>query len=112
MWRVIATFETASGQVIRENVTPLAVMTPSDPDAIAIDAQGHLKITRGGCHSIAVRFLDRTATFHLTAPLGQQAVDLSTAPRANWIDDEIYGTLDASGCPYRRVRATQSFCGA
>lgn len=92
---VIAQFNDGTSR----DVTNLAVYTPADPAAIAIDGEGRLKILRRGRHTIIVRFLTEVQTTSITVPLADESLDLSAAPRQNWIDDEVLDTLEALRLP-------------
>lgn len=77
-----------------EDVTDWLVLTPADPAALAVDAQGaQVTIARRGQHVLMARFLDRVVPLQWTLPLADQPVDLSKEQRANFIDDAVLETL-------------------
>ncbi len=82
-----------------EDVTPWTVFTASDPSAIEIDDRDTATIRRRGQHVVLARFLDRIVPIRLTVPLTETPVDLSREPRSNFIDDEIYRTLEVLRVP-------------
>jgi hypothetical protein len=71
----------------------LAVFTPADPASTEVDSRGVVRVLRPGRHTIIVRFLTEVAAVQVTAPFPGEPIDLSSAPRGNWIDDEIYRAL-------------------
>jgi hypothetical protein len=74
-------------------VDGLAVYAPADPAATEVDAHGNVKVLLPGRHAIVVRFLTEAVAVQLTAAFANPPLELSAAPRGNWIDDEIHGTL-------------------
>jgi len=77
------------------DVTAWTVFTAEDPAAVKIDeAAATAKVLRRGQHTIIARFLDRVVPIRLLLPLGDVPVDLSSAARRNFIDDEILKMLD------------------
>ncbi|MEO2035660.1 MAG: S-layer protein, partial [Planctomycetaceae bacterium] len=72
------------------DVTHTTVFTAEDPSAVAIDPQtASAKLLRRGRHIVVARYLDRVVPLELIVPLADDAIDLSTSPRHNFIDDEI-----------------------
>jgi hypothetical protein len=78
----------------RRDVASQAIYTPGDPAAIEADANGRLTVHRRGRHSVVVRYLSLVRTAHVTTPLADEQIDLSAAPRFNWIDEQILQTLE------------------
>jgi Protein of unknown function (DUF1549)/Protein of unknown function (DUF1553) len=75
------------------DVTDLALYVPADSASTAVDERGRVQVLRPGRHSIVVRFLTHVQAVQVTAPQPNNSFDLATAPRNNWIDDEIYRAL-------------------
>jgi hypothetical protein len=82
-----------------EEVTRWTVFTSSDPAALEIDEQQVARVKRRGQHVAIARFLDRVVPVQFLVPFSDQLVDVSAAPRANFIDDEILQTLSALRLP-------------
>lgn len=77
-----------------EDVTDWTIFTTSDPAAVEIDpATAVAQVRRRGRHVVIARFLDRVVPLQFIVPLADAPVDLSTEPRANFIDEEILRTL-------------------
>lgn len=78
-----------------EDVTSWTVFAAADRASVEIDAErATAKVLRRGQHVVIARFLDRVVPLTLTLPLSDAAVDLSSQPRANFIDDEILSKLE------------------
>lgn len=76
-----------------EDVTSWTVFSPADPAGIEIEA-GHIaRIKRRGQHVIVARFLDRVVPIQINVPYSNRVVDLTNAPRSNFIDDEVLRVL-------------------
>lgn len=83
-----------------EDVTEWTVFTSSDSAAVEVDASSSFAdVRRRGQHVVIARFLDRVVPIQFTVPLSDVVVELSTEPRANFIDDEILGTLKTLRLP-------------
>ncbi len=93
--KVVAVFDDGT----RRDVSMQAIYTPADPAAIEADANGRLTVHRRGRHCVVVRYLSLVRTVHVTIPLTDEEVELSTAPRYNWIDDQILQTLQELRLP-------------
>jgi hypothetical protein len=92
---VTAEFSNGTLRDVRE----LAVFTPADPTATEVDARGRVRVLRAGRHAIIVRYLTQVAAVQLTAPFPGEPIDLSAAPRGNWIDEEIDAALTGLRLP-------------
>jgi hypothetical protein len=92
---VTAEFSDGESRDVRE----LAVFTPADPASTEVDSCGRVRVLRPGRHTIIVRYLTEVAAVQVMAPFPGEAVDLSAAPRGNWIDDEIYRALSGLRLP-------------
>ena len=77
----------------RREVNDLAVFSADDDAAVKVSGGGKATLLRRGRHTISIRFLNEVAAVTVTVPLGDRTIDLSQAPRRNFIDDEIYATL-------------------
>ena len=93
--RVDAHFDDGTVRDVRD----LAVYTAADPAAVEIDSAGNLKTLRRGRHAVIIRFLNKVLTVQVTVPLGNTPVDLTAAPRRNWVDDEVFAALDELHLP-------------
>lgn len=84
-----------------EDVTRWTVFTPDDAAAIELDPNkdGLLRVHRPGIHTILARYMNRVEPVRILAPLNDDAVDLSAEPRANFVDDYIYSTLERLRIP-------------
>ena len=89
--QVTAEFSDGLSQAVHE----LAVYTPSDETALAVDEAGRVSVRRPGQHFVVVRFLDQVRTVLLLAPLGTAEVQPEKWMRKNWIDDAIHDKLQA-----------------
>ena len=83
----------------RRPVNNLAVFTAEDDAAIQVTSSGKATLLRRGRHNIHVRFLTEVVAITLTAPLYDEPIVLADAPRANFIDEEIYATLEELRIP-------------
>jgi hypothetical protein len=88
--RVTAVFDDGE----RRRVDDRAVYVPDDPSAVKADGKGNLVAGRRGRHVVVVRYLSEVSTVQVTVPLRDQPVDLASAARHNWIDDEVLAMLD------------------
>ena len=78
---------------LEEDVTAWTVLTPTDPAAVQIDEQCRAQVTRRGQHIVIARFLDRVVPMQFNVPLGDATVDLSSQPRANFVDEHVLQLL-------------------
>lgn len=83
--RVTARFEDGPA----ENVTAWTVFTSADRSSVEIDRDFVAQIRRRGQHVVTARFLERIVPIQFTVPLSDAIVDLTSEPRASFIDDEI-----------------------
>ena len=74
-------------------MTALTVFTSSDPSSVRIDEERVAQITRRGQHVVIARFLDRVVPLQFNVPLSDTFVDLSSLPRAGFIDDSVLQLL-------------------
>ncbi|MEQ8789107.1 MAG: DUF1553 domain-containing protein [Pirellulaceae bacterium] len=86
---VTAVFDDGS----RRAVGHRAVYSPDDSSAVEADGQGALVVRRRGRHVVVVRYLSEVSTVQVTVPLSDEPVDLDSAARSNWIDDEVLAML-------------------
>lgn len=81
-------------------VTRWTVFTPEDPSAVEIDPEAATaRLLRRGRHIVIARYLDRVVPLELIVPLADEVVDLSAAPRQNFIDDEVLQLLSTLRIP-------------
>lgn len=97
--RVTAVFRDRAGQEIQRDVSDVAVFESTDAAALKIGSGGSAVIKRRGRHVAVVRFMSKVLTVRFTAPLTPNKVDLSSAPRHNWIDDLVLKNLDQLRIP-------------
>lgn len=82
------------------DVTPWTVFTAEDPSAVRIDLEtGTATVARPGRHVVVARYLDRVVPVRFTRPLSDTPIDLSGEPRANFVDDAVYRTLEELRIP-------------
>lgn len=93
--RVVADFNDGT----HRDVTHRAVYISTDPAAVEVDRNGRLTVLRRGRHAVIVRYLSIVKTVQITAPLNDEPIDVTNAPRGNWIDDEVLDTLRALRLP-------------
>jgi hypothetical protein len=77
----------------RADATPWAVFQADDPATVQVSEAGGVTVSRRGQATVMVRFLDQVKAVRLLVPVGDASVDLSAAPRHNFIDDEVLATL-------------------
>lgn len=77
----------------RRDVRELAVYASADDSAAEISASGVVKLLRPGRQIITVRYATQVTALTLTSPLNAEPVDFAAAPRANFVDEELYATL-------------------
>jgi hypothetical protein len=76
------------------DATQWTVFTPEDPSAVEIDPEtATAKLLRRGRHIVIARYLDRVVPLEMIVPLSDTPVDLSSAPRENFIDEHVLGLL-------------------
>ena len=85
----------------KRDVTSMSVFTPGDETALAVKAAGIVSVLRPGRHTVIVRYLSQVRSLSITARREEKALDLSSAPRRNWIDDEVLAALADLGIPPR-----------
>ncbi len=93
----------------RRDVRHLAAYSAADESAAEISDDGRVTLRRRGRHVIIVRFATEVTAITLTAPLNDEPVDLTTAPRANFVDDEIYATLRELRLPLSPAVSDEAF---
>ncbi len=76
-----------------EDVTRWALLTPADPAALRVSADGEVTANRRGQHALMVRFLGEVSAATVTIPLHAEPAAAKDWPRANFIDDHIHQTL-------------------
>ncbi len=84
------------------DVSDLTLFSSADPAAVEIEEfEGNMvaRIKRPGQHVVLARFLNRVVPIQLNVPLSDKAIDLSSQPRGNWIDEEILQLLSELRIP-------------
>lgn len=93
-----ATAEFSDGT--HENVTQWTVFSAEDPAAVRIDSASSLAtLSRRGRHIVVARYLDQVVPIELIVPLSETAIDLSSAERKNFVDDEVLQRLSTLRIP-------------
>ena len=77
----------------KRDVTEMSVFTPGDESALARKEAGVFTVLRPGRHTVTVRYLSQVRSLSITARRAGKPLDLSHAPRHNWIDDEVLTVL-------------------
>jgi hypothetical protein len=77
-----------------DDVTRWAVLTPTDSAALRCTQRGEVTALRRGQTAVMVRFLGEVGCVTVTVPLADRLPSLASRPRANFIDDHVYRTLD------------------
>jgi hypothetical protein len=85
----------------KRDVTSMSVFIPGDETSLALKGAGMISVLRPGRHTIVVRYLSQVRSLAITARREGKALDLSSAPRHNWIDDEVLTALADLGIPPR-----------
>jgi len=76
------------------DVTAWTVFTAEDATAVRIDPEtANASVLRRGRHIVVARYLDRVVPIELIVPLSDAPVDLTAAPRNNFIDDHVNQSL-------------------
>jgi hypothetical protein len=86
----------ATGELHRENVTPLVVVTSHDPESLRYEepdpqderSRGTWQVLRGGRHAVTLRYLDQLETLTVTAPLHSEPL---TPPRKESLSESSRG---------------------
>ncbi|MCH7989486.1 MAG: DUF1553 domain-containing protein [Planctomycetes bacterium] len=95
-FKTVAYFE--DGSV--EDVTRWTVFKPDDPAAVEVDPKtATAKVLRRGRHILTARYADRVVPLEILVPISEKKIDLSHAPRKNFIDEEILKTLSVLRIP-------------
>jgi Protein of unknown function (DUF1553)/Protein of unknown function (DUF1549) len=92
-----ATAQFDSGET--EDVSRWTVFSAADPGAVKIDSDRVAHIKRRGQHAVIARFLNRVVPVQLSFPLGDTPIDITNAPRNNFIDDEVLRVLSVLRIP-------------
>ena len=87
----------------RRDVTAAAVYDSPDAAAVAVNEDGACQARRRGRHTVIVRYLTQVKTVQITVPLSDTPVDHADLPRQNWIDEEIFATLETLRLPVSRA---------
>lgn len=83
-----------------KDVTAWTVFTAEDKSAVSIDSEStYAKVLRRGRHVVVARFLDKVVPIELIVPLTDQSVNYSNSPMSNFIDEEIFKTLEMLRLP-------------
>ena len=102
--RAIAIFDRG----VLTDVTDRTVFSSADPAAVEIEesegteeSEGNIvaRIKRPGQHVVIARFLNRVVPIQFNIPLSEKAIDLSSQPTGNWIDEEILQLLSELRIP-------------
>jgi len=84
------------------DVSDRTVFSSADLAAVEIEeSEGNIvaRVKRPGQHVVLARFLNRVVPIQLNVPLSDKAIDLSSQPRGNWIDEEILQLLSELRIP-------------
>lgn len=76
-----------------EDVTSLTLFSSPDPTAVQIGDDHQALVTRRGQHTVIARFLNQVVPVQLNVPLSDRVVDLSSEPRADFIDEQVLRVL-------------------
>lgn len=82
-----------------EDVTSLTVFTSSDLSAVRINEKHQAIFARRGQHIVVARFLNRVVPLQFKAPFANHLVDLSSEPRATFIDEHVLSLLSELRLP-------------
>ena len=83
-----------------EEVTRWTVFHANDSAAVEIDDDSAVaSVRRSGRHIVLARYLDRVVPVELVLPVSDGPLNLATAPRHNFIDEEVYKTLSTLRIP-------------
>ena len=77
----------------RRDVTKWTIFAAEDSSAVEIDPPATSRILRRGRHIVIARYLNQVIPIELVVPLTDSHIDLSDARRNNFIDDEIFASL-------------------
>ena len=80
------------------DVTRWTIFAAEDPSAVRVDA-AELRILRRGRHMVTARYSTEITPVEVVAPRTDAKVDLTAAPRRNFIDEEILTALAALRLP-------------
>jgi hypothetical protein len=94
--RVVARFSDGT----QAEVTPWALLTPTDPAALECSADGEVTARRRGQSAVMVRFLGEVGGVRVTVPLTDEPLPSEARPRFNFIDDHVNRTLDQLRLPH------------
>ena len=76
------------------DVTAWTTFVAEDSSAVDIDADAaSAEVRRGGRHIVVARYLSEVIPIVLVSPLNNQAVDLSSEPRNNFVDEYVLRLL-------------------
>ena len=76
------------------DVTAWTSFVAEDPSAVDIDEDAATaEVRRGGRHIVVARYLSEVIPIVLVSPLNNQAVDLSSEPRNNFVDEYVLRLL-------------------
>ena len=76
------------------DVTAWTTFVAEDSSAVDIDADAaSAEVRRGGRHIVVARYLSEVIPIVLVSPLNNQAVDLSSEPRNNFVDEYVIRLL-------------------
>lgn len=82
------------------DVTAWTVFTAEDPSAVEIDpTSGQATLQRVGRQVVVARYMQQVVPIELLLPLPNPPVDLSAAPRRNFVDDALYDLLTTLRIP-------------
>lgn len=94
--KVVAHFDDGT----KSDVSRWTVFSPSDPFATSVDSSRSVAtVHRGGQHTIIARYLDRVIPLRISVPMTDEAIDLSSEPSGNFIDEHVNSTLQRLRLP-------------
>jgi hypothetical protein len=94
--KVVAHFDDGT----KGDVSRWTVFTPSDPFATSVDlSRSVATVHRRGQHTIIARYLDRVIPLRISVPMTDEAIDLSSEPSSNFIDEHVNKTLQRLRLP-------------
>ena len=92
------------------DVTPWTAFVAEDASAVEINEQAATsRILRGGRHVVVARYLSDVIPIVLVAPLNGDAIDLSSEPRRNFIDEEVLHLLTELRLPVSPLADESTF---
>lgn len=82
------------------DVTRWTIFNAEDTSAVEVDIDAAtLKVLRRGRHVVVARFLSEVVPIEIIVPLTDIKPNLANEIRTNFIDDEVFATLESLGLP-------------